>query len=112
MARKVKRMQSKDDMVATLDADIEILRDITAKAVINAIGLERAFISVVTKNVELIREHLQAGEGAKEFRAWIRNNATNLMPSHFEHIIEQRAINENRKAIVNAIKVMKNKIDF
>lgn len=112
MARKVKRMQSKEDMVATLDADIEILRDITAKAVINAIGLERAFISVVTKNVELIREHLQAGEGAKEFRAWIRNNATNLMPSHFEHIIEQRAINENRKAIVNAIKVMKNKIDF
>ena len=112
MARKVKRMQSKDDMVATLDADIEILRDITAKAVINAIGLERAFISVVTKNVELIREHLQAGEGAKEFRAWIRNNATNLMPSHFEHIIEERAINENRKAIVNAIKVMQNKLDF
>ena len=74
--------------------------------------LERAFISVVTKNVELIREHLQAGEGAKEFRAWIRNNATNLMPSHFEHIIEERAINENRKAIVNAIKVMQNKLDF
>jgi len=55
---------------------------------------------------------LQAGEGAKEFRAWIRNNATNLMPSHFEHIIEERAINENKKAIVNAIKVMQNKLDF
>jgi hypothetical protein len=112
MAKRVKRMQTKEDMVATLDADIEILRDITSKAVINAIGLERAFISVVTKNVELIREHLQEGEGAKEFRAWIRNNATLLMPAQFEHIIENRAINENRKAIVNAIKVMKNKIDF
>ena len=108
-ARKVKRMQSKDDMISTLDADIEILRDITAKAVINAIGLERAFISVVTKNVELIREHLQASEGAKEFRAWIRNNAAKMMPSQFAQIIEQGAIRENRKAIVNSIKVMQSK---
>ncbi len=108
-AKRVKRMQSKEDMIATLDADIEILRDITAKAVINAIGLERAFISVVTKNVELIREHLQAAEGAKEFRAWIRNNAAKMMPSQFEQIIEQGAIRENRKAIVNSIKVMQSK---
>ena len=109
MAKKLKRMRSKDDMTAILDADIEILRDITAKAVINAIGLERAFISVVTKNVELIREHLQAGDGAKEFRAWIRNNAAKMMPSQFAQIIEQGAIRENRKAIVNSIKVMQSK---
>ena len=112
MAKKLKRMRSKDDMTATLDADIEILRDITAKAVINAIGLERAFISVVTKNVELIREHLQAGDGAKEFRAWIRNNAAKMMPSQFAQIIEQGAIRENRKAIVNSIKVMQSKMDI
>lgn len=112
LAQKVKRMQNKDDMTATLDADIEILRDITAKAVINAIGLERAFISVVTKNVELIREHLQADEGAKEFRAWIRNYAAKLMPSQFAQIIEQGAINENRKAIVKSVKVMLNKMDI
>lgn len=112
MAKKLKRMRSKDDMTAILDADIEILRDITAKAVINAIGLERAFISVVTKNVELIREHLQAGDGAKEFRAWIRNNAAKMMPSQFAQIIEQGAIRENRKAIVNSIKVMQSKMDI
>ncbi len=112
LARKIKRMQNKDDLTATLDADIEILRDITAKAVINAIGLERAFISVVTKNVELIREHLQAGDGAKEFRAWIRNNAAKMMPSQFAQIIEQGAIRENRKAIVNSIKVMQGKMDI
>ncbi|MBR0061737.1 MAG: hypothetical protein IJP68_09705, partial [Selenomonadaceae bacterium] len=53
-AKKSKRMNGKDDMTATLNADIEILRDITAKAVINAIGLERAFNSVITKNVNLI----------------------------------------------------------
>lgn len=108
-AKKSKNMKSKEDMTATLDTDIAILRDITAKAVINAIGLERAFISVVTKNVELIREHLQAGEGAKNFRAWIRNNAALMMPSRFEEIIEQGAIRENRKAIVNAVKNVLNK---
>ncbi len=97
-------MGSKDDMIATLNADIFILRDITRKAVINAIGLERAFVSVVTKNVELIREHLDEGEGAKAYRAWIRENAAKLMPTRFEDIIEQGAIRENRKAIVSAVK--------
>ena len=97
-------MSSKDDMIATLDTDILILRDITRRAVINAIGLERAFVSVVTKNVELIREHLDEGDGAKAFQAWIRKNAAMLMPSRFGEIIEQGAIRENQKAIVNAVK--------
>lgn len=99
-------MGSKDDMTSTLNADILILRDITRKAVINAIGLERAFVSVVTKNIELIREHLDEGEGAKAYRAWIRENATKLMPTRFEDIIEQGAIRENRKAIVSAVKTL------
>ncbi|MBQ4404505.1 MAG: hypothetical protein II857_08855 [Selenomonadaceae bacterium] len=43
-------MLKKLTVCATLDVDILILRDITAKAVINAIGLERAFNSVITKN--------------------------------------------------------------
>ena len=108
-ARNSNLMTGKDDMITILDTDITILRDITAKSVINAIGLERAFISVVTKNVELIREHLSKGEGAKAFRAWIRTNAQFLMPSQFEKIIEQGAIRENRKAIVNAVKNILNK---
>lgn len=107
MQRRAKNsnvMGGKDDMIETLDTDIVILRDITRRAVINAIGLERAFVSVVTKNVELIREHLDEGDGAKAYRAWIRENAAKLMPSRFEDIIEQGAIRENRKAIVSAVK--------
>ena len=105
LAKKKKRMRTKEDLIETLDTDIMILRDITDKAVIKAIGLERAFISVVTKNVELIREKLQDNkDGGKAFRAWIRNNASKLMPSQFESINETKAINENRKAIVNSIK--------
>ena len=110
-AKQIKRMNGKDDMIATLDADIKILRDITKKAVINAIGLERAFNSVITKNVNLINKNLQEPEGNAAYRAWIRNNAAKLMPSRFEQIIEQGAIRENRKAIVNAVRNLLSKWD-
>ena len=110
-AKQIKRMNGKEDMVATLDADIFILRDITKKAVINAIGLERAFNSVVTKNVNLINKNLQEPEGNAAYRAWIRNNAAKLMPSRFEQIIEQGAVRENRKAIVSAVRNLLNKWD-
>ena len=110
-AKKSKRMNGKDDMIATLDADILILRDITIKAVINAIGLERAFNSVITKNVNLINRHLQEREGNAAYRLWIRNNAAKLMPSQFEQIIEQGAVRENKKAIVNAVRNLLSKWD-
>lgn len=110
-AKNSKRMNGKEDMITTLDADILILRDITAKAVINAIGLERAFNSVITKNVNLINRHLQEREGNAAYRAWIRNNAAKLMPSNFEQIIEQGAVRENKKAIVNAVRNLLSKWD-
>ena len=103
-ASSSKSMNGKDDMIATLNEDIEILRDITSKAVINAIGLERAFNSIIIKNVDLIRNHLQKPEGHALYRAWIRTNAVKLMPSHFGTIVEQGAIRESRRTIVNAIK--------
>ena len=110
-AKKAKRMNGKDDMIATLNVDIEILRDITAKAVINAIGLERAFNSVITKNVNLINRHLNEPEGNAAYRLWIRNNAAKLMSSRFEQIIEQGAVRENKKAIVNAVRNLLSKWD-
>ena len=110
-AKKAKRMNGKDDMIATLNVDIEILRDVTAKAVINAIGLERAFNSVITKNVNLINRHLNEPEGNAAYRLWIRNNAAKLMSSRFEQIIEQGAVRENKKAIVNAVRNLLSKWD-
>lgn len=106
LAEDLKRISGKDDMIATLDTDIMILRDITAKAVINAIGLERAFNSVIAKNVDLIREHLSDpdGNGNEIFREWIRKNAPKLKPNEFERINEDETFKENRKKIVNAIK--------
>lgn len=103
-AKASQDMKSKEDMLSILDSDIEILRDITERAVINAIDLERAYTSVINKNVELIRTQIKTGDGNKAFRAWCRENAAKLMPSKFETINESKAVNENRKAIVNTIK--------
>ncbi|MBQ7630214.1 MAG: dynamin family protein [Selenomonadaceae bacterium] len=105
-AEKLKRLDGKEDMMATINTDIMILRDITAKAVINAIGLERAFNSVIVKNVDLIRDHLSnpEGDGNEIYRAWIRKNAAKLKPTEFARIEDDETIRESRKAIVNAIK--------
>ncbi len=94
-------MRSKAQMINILDTDIEVLRDIMASAVIDAIGLERAFISVVTKNVELIREHLRRGEGQSKFNDWIIANARLLLPSKFN--IQQQETYDARVKIINSI---------
>lgn len=109
-AKKIKRMQTKDEMIATLDTDIEILRDITDKSVIKAIGLEVAFVSIVVKNVELIRTHLRDKKGGKSFRDWCRMNAEKLMPTKFGLILENKANNTKREAILNRINECLNKM--
>ncbi len=107
-AKEAKQMQGKDDMIKLLDTDILLLRDITARAVINAIGLERAFNSVIIKNVDLIRRHLKAPEGNKSFQAWIRANAAKVRPLSFGQIEAERVIRESRKSIVNVVKKVLN----
>jgi len=67
-SRRFKPIKDKQDMIAMLDTDIKILSDITVNAVVKAIGLERAFISVVVKNINLIRNSLSESlEGRKIF---------------------------------------------
>ena len=106
-AKNLRDMKNKTDLIEILNADIEILRDITKNSVIKAIALERAFISVATKNVELIRENLQAGEGADNFQDWIRANVTKLMPSQFNP--QEQEIRKNRILILHSIEVLLNR---
>ena len=102
--KKLKTMRSKEDMIATLDADILILRDVTVKAVIKAIGLERAFISVISKNVNLIRTALdKENEGRKRFNIWIRNNIHKLKESEFDELDRINQNSETRRQVINAI---------
>ncbi len=102
--KELKTMRSKEDMIATLDADIVILRDITVKAVIKAIGLERAFISVIAKNVNLIRDALdKKPDGRDKFNVWIQNNIHKIKEHEFTEINAINRHSETRRRIVEAV---------
>lgn len=103
--KELKTMRSKEEMIETLDADIVILRDITVKAVIKAIGLERAFISVIAKNVNLIRTSLEKKpDGRKKFNEWIRNNIHKIKEREFAEIDARNQTGEARRRIVEAVR--------
>ena len=93
-----------DDMLRILDEDITILRDLTAKSVIRAIGLERAFISIIVKNINFIRRGItEPGEGSEKFDEWINLNVRKVLDSEFAAIDRYNMDSQTRKSIVSAI---------
>lgn len=103
--RELKIMRSKEDMIKILDADIILLRDITVRAVVKAIGLEHAFVSVINKNVNGIRDALKTKpDGRKKFNNWIRNNIRKIKDTEFEEINRINQNSETRRQIVNSIR--------
>ncbi|MBQ7594384.1 MAG: dynamin family protein [Synergistaceae bacterium] len=100
---------SDDEILAILNEDIKILRDLTAKAVIRAIDLERAFISVIVKNVNFIREGITApGEGSRKFDEWINLNVRKIKEKDFARIERDNRDNQTRKTIAAAIQKILN----
>ena len=111
-SRKFKAVTNKAEMIATLDTDIIILRDVTANAVVKAIGLERAFISVVVKNINLIRNALsRSPEGRKIFNAWINQNVRKIKESEFARIDQSNMNLQTRKLIVESIRQVLDKLE-
>ncbi len=97
------KAKTEADMLRILDEDIDILRDLTVKAVIRAIGLERAFISIIVKNINFIRNGIMySGEDSK-FDAWINQNVRKVMDSEFAAIDRYNMDSQTRKSIVSSI---------
>ena len=93
-----------DDMMRILDEDIAILRDLTAKSVIRAIGLERAFISIIVKNINFIRRGItEPGGGSQKFDEWINLNVRKVLDSEFAAIDRYNMDSQTRKSIVSAV---------
>lgn len=104
-SRKFRAVTNKEEMISTLDADIKILRDVTVNAVVKAIGLERAFISVVVKNINLICDGLsKSPEGRELFNDWIERNVRKIKDSEFAHIDRENMSIQTRKMIVESIR--------
>ena len=93
-----------EDMLRILDEDIMILRDLTAKSVIRAIGLEHAFISIIVKNIDFIRRGItEPGGGSQKFDEWINLNVRKVLDSEFAAIDRYNMDSQTRKSIVAAV---------
>ena len=112
ISKRARPLKTKDDMIEILNTDIKILRDITVNSVIKATGLETAFIAVVTKNINLIRENLsQNPEGRQKFNEWIKENVRKIKESEFAAIEQDNMNSQARKMIVNSIRQALDKLD-
>ena len=111
-SKQIKPLKTKSDMIEILNADISILRDVTVNSVVKATGLEIAFIAVVTKNINLIRENLSENvDGRKKFNSWIKANVKKIKENEFAAIEQDNMNNQTRKMIVNSIRQALDKLD-
>lgn len=104
-------VKSKATMISVLNADIELLREITLNAMIRAIGLERAFNAVMAKNIDMIRESIDDASGKEIFNQWLKENLRKVKASEFADVDRQIESFQNKKAIVEAIRQVLDKIE-
>ena len=108
---KATEITNEDEMLRVLNEDIEILRKFTLEAVINAIGLEQAFISVMTKNINIIRKDDETEKGAELFDKWILNNISKILVEEFSDLERRNTDNQARKNIVETVRKVVDKLD-
>ena len=108
---KLRGVTSKSEMLSALNADIELLRDITLNAMIRAIGLERAFNSVMDKNITMIRESIETELGKTIFNQWLKENLRKIRANEFAEVDRQRESLQNKRVIAAAIRQVLEKIE-
>lgn len=91
----------KAQMIADINEDIAILRDLTIHGVVRAIDLEMAFISVIMNNIDLIRGDSQR-ETQNLFDTWIENNVENLREKEYVQLKRDSMEAETRRNIIDA----------
>lgn len=107
----VRGATNKDEMISVLNDDIELLREITLNSMIRAIGLERAFTSVIAKNIAMIRESINSDEGKAIFNQWLKENLRKIRASEFADVDRQIEDFRNKKAIVESIRQVLEKME-
>lgn len=105
------KARTESDVLRILDEDTAILRDLTVKAVIRAIGLERAFISIIVKNINFIRSGIMSIDGESKFNTWIEQNVRKIMDSEFAAIDRYNMDSQTRKSIAASIQQVLSNIE-
>jgi len=104
-------ISTEEKMLKLLNEDIEILRNFTLEAIIYAIGLERAFVSVMTKNINIIRKDEETPEGAELFDKWIMDNIRKIKEDEFRGLDQRNLENQTKKNIVETIRKVVDKLE-
>lgn len=97
-------------MIAEINEDIEILRDLTTHAVVRAIDLEMAFISVIMNNIDLIRDNSQSKTG-NMFDRWIEEHLEKLREKEFIQLKRDGMEAEARRNIIDAAEKLLNAME-
>jgi hypothetical protein len=92
----------KAQMIDEINEDISILRDITKYAVMDAINLEKAFVSVITNNINLICESFDE-EHENKIDAWIAAHIDLIKAEEFAQIQRDEMDSTTRRNIVEAV---------
>lgn len=103
--------KTEQEMLDILNEDIENLQEFTLKAVIYAMGLERAFIAVITKNTNRIRKDEEHDEGAQLFNNWISDNIRRVKVNEFRSLDQRNIDNQTRKNIVESVRKVVDKLE-
>lgn len=95
------QVTTKEEMVEALDDDIRIFRSVMRFAVIEAMGLDTAFIVTVGRNIDAIRDLYKQTELVD---AWIEKYAMVLRPEAVAKAHEQAAQEEISRSISEEIR--------
>ena len=100
---QLREIENKDEMIAVLNEDIEILRDFTLNAAIQAIGLERAFNSIISKNIDIIRESIDDEKGQLIINRWLKENMRKIRESEYSVINDNLEKFKLKKSVAESI---------
>lgn len=103
-ARNEIKLDSSEKIFEFLNQDIEILQDITKNSVRYAMGLERAFVSTIQKNVDIICKSITDKDTRSYYDEWIDDNVWKLRPDKRAAIYQSVEDNAARKEITAAIR--------
>lgn len=108
---KLREIENKAEMIEVLNDDIEILRDFTLNAAIQAIGLERAFNSIISKNIDIIRESIDDDNGQQIINKWLKENMRKIRESEYSVINDNLEKFKIKKAIAESILQVLSKLE-
>lgn len=95
-------IRQEEDIIESLNRDIDNLRKFTLEAVIPAIGLEFAFRNVIMTNLDIIRYHVMYEEKIQE---WVWKNLHEIDP-RFNDIENIRKENDTKRENITAIRAL------